>query len=66
MYSVWTRSYIRYNGKKVYLETPYEELKEKMSDHNKEVEVEVSGIVFGKDGMFQKDKISEYGEAGLI
>ncbi len=66
MYSIWTRSYIKCNGNKVYLETPYEELKEKMSDHNKEIEVEVSGIMFSKCGMFQKEKISEYGEAVLI
>lgn len=29
MYSIWTESYVVYDGKKIYLETPYSTLKKK-------------------------------------
>lgn len=66
MFSIWTNSYIRYEGKKIFLETSYETLKKKMKSSAKEIELTVSGVVFGKNRMFKKDKISDYGEAGLV
>lgn len=48
MYSIWTESYIVYDGKKVYLETSYSTLKKKMNNKKKKIELEVSNIVFGK------------------
>lgn len=66
MYSIWTESYIVYDGKKVYLETSYSTLKKKMNNKKKKIELEVSNIVFGKKKIFEKCRISEYGEAGLI
>lgn len=67
MFSIWTESYIVYEGKKIYLETPYKKLKDIMKySVEKEVELEVSGILFGKKKMFKKDKITEWGGAGIF
>lgn len=66
MYSIWTESYIVYDGKKIYLETPYSTLKKKMNNKKKKIELKISNIVFGKKRIFEKCRISEYGEAGLI
>lgn len=66
MLSIWTESYIRYEGKKIYLETDYKELKQKMNDKSKIIEVTVSGLIFGTTRTFKKEYISEFGECGII
>lgn len=66
MLSIWTESYIVHNGKKIYLETNYSELKEKMKNKDKTIELNVSGFLFGSTRVFKKTNISEFGESGII
>lgn len=65
MWNICTCSYIVYDGKKIYLDTSYYELKNKMKKRDKEIELEVSGFLISHYRMFNKDKISEYGEFGF-
>lgn len=58
-------SYIVYNNKKIYLDTPYWELKDKMKNSKKEIELRVYGFLGGNRRYFKKELISEWGEAGL-
>ena len=37
-----------------------------MNNKKKKIELKISNIVFGKKRIFEKCRISEYGEVGLI
>lgn len=62
---VFAFSYIIYNGKKIYLDTPYYRLRDEMKSSKKEIELCVYSLLGGNRRSFKKELISEYGECGL-
>ena len=63
--SIWTSSFVVYNGKRMNLEDSYLSLKRKMNDEKYTIEVTKVTLVFGEKITLKKNLISSYGEAGL-
>lgn len=63
MKTSWSRTYIVYKGRKVYLDDTLWELKEKMSkSKNGEVKLNVSGILFDREKVFSVNDITYSGK----
>ena len=58
-------SYIVYDGRKIYLDTPYWSLRDKMQSSSKEIELRVYSLLGGNRRFFKKELLSEWGEYGL-
>lgn len=63
MRTKWSRTYIVYKGRKVYLDDTLWELKEKMSkSKNGKVKLNVSGILFDREKVFSVNDITYSGK----
>lgn len=54
MYSIWTESYVVYDGKKVYLETPYSTLKKNCLDF-----LRIASVIDKQPTAYNPDKVVE-------